>query len=279
MTPAATAAAATRAAAPSAATDRDPRVPFRVRDTDMAHSSAVAAWSSHRTGRLRGGPTDQRRTVAADGRALSSVPGGRGGAVVRALDRLHELGLVHPRAALHAQALGDVVEVRLRGVRVDAASRVTVVEVGPRLGAAAGGLRVARALLGLLLPVVADLLERRPCGGRAPPRSTAPRRRRASPATCPAPSSRTARGSRAGRCPCCWLASWRACRSSWCHRRGPCAVARQSRTREGGRGGIRDGRIPTGALLATRQGVRISTARTWRRTAPPDGWSDRSKEM
>src|SRR5689334_23933003 len=157
-TPVARAAAATSAAAPSPATDRDPRVPFRARDTDMAHSFAVAAWSPHRTGRLRGGPTDQRRTAAAVAGALSSVPGRRRGAVVGPLDRHHQLVLAHPRAARHAKALGDVVEVRLRGVRVDAASGLTVVEMGPRLGAAPGRLRVARPLLDLLLPVVADLL-------------------------------------------------------------------------------------------------------------------------
>src|SRR4051795_2281381 len=75
--------------------------------------------------------------------------------VVRLLDGVDELLLLHLRAAGDRQPLGDVEQVLLRGVGVDAA-------LGLPVGVpAAPGLRVGGALpaAGLLLPVVADLLE------------------------------------------------------------------------------------------------------------------------
>src|SRR4051795_8758616 len=79
----------------------------------------------------------------------------RGLLVVRLLDGVDELLLLHLRAAGDRQPLGDVEQVLLGGVGVDAAlgllARVP----------ATGGLRVGGPLpaAGLLLPVVADLLE------------------------------------------------------------------------------------------------------------------------
>src|SRR6266511_3217682 len=73
---------------------------------------------------------------------------------VRLLDRRDQLRLGHLRTAADVQLLRDVEQVLLAGIRVDAAR-------GPGLGAApAGRLGVARTLLRLRLPMVADLLER-----------------------------------------------------------------------------------------------------------------------
>src|SRR6185295_5387468 len=81
-------------------------------------------------------------------------PGLAGAPVVRLLDRLNQLNLGHPAAAADLKPLRQIQQVRLAGVGVDAAGGL-----GPG-AAAARRLGVTRALLGLGLPVVADLLER-----------------------------------------------------------------------------------------------------------------------
>src|SRR3954466_3419803 len=71
------------------------------------------------------------------------------------LDRVDELALVHRGASRDVETLGDVVEVRLAGVGVDAfVGRAA----SARCRAGLLGLLVRRALLVLGLPVVADLL-------------------------------------------------------------------------------------------------------------------------
>src|SRR4051795_1910172 len=77
----------------------------------------------------------------------------RGLLVVRLLDGVDEFLLLHLRAAGDRQPLGDVEQVLLLRVGVDAALGLLV-----RVPAT-GGLSVRRALLALLLPVVAHLLE------------------------------------------------------------------------------------------------------------------------
>src|SRR5689334_6835295 len=89
------------------------------------------------------------RTLDGSGRgsaALARLPG------VRLLQRVHELVLAHRGTAGDVEALGEVVQVGLAGVGVDA----TRCAATPT--ALLGGL-VAGALLVLGLPVVADLLE------------------------------------------------------------------------------------------------------------------------
>src|SRR4051794_18590860 len=92
------------------------------------------------------------------GSALA-LPRRRRGAVVRLLDRVHELVLVHPRPATHVEPFRDVHEVALGGVGVHPTGGVPVAATGARGSTALRSLGVARALGSLLLPVVTDLLE------------------------------------------------------------------------------------------------------------------------
>src|SRR5690606_8381967 len=76
-----------------------------------------------------------------------------GAAVVRLLDGVDQLALLHRRASADVELARDVHEVRLRGVRIDPARGVAV-----RPAPGLGGLLVGRALAALRLPVVAHLL-------------------------------------------------------------------------------------------------------------------------
>src|SRR3954467_9390308 len=73
--------------------------------------------------------------------------------VVRLLDRVDQLVLVHLRAALDVEPTGEVLQVLLARVRVDAPGRRQVAAA-----VTAGRLLVGRTVLGLGLPVVAHLL-------------------------------------------------------------------------------------------------------------------------
>src|SRR3954452_10573057 len=89
-------------------------------------------------------------------RLLPSAAALAGLTVVGTLDRCHQLVLVHPRPAPDVEPAGDLHQVLLRGVGIDAAGRLTATS---RIPARLGRLSIGRALLVLGLPVVADLLE------------------------------------------------------------------------------------------------------------------------
>src|SRR5690348_4904047 len=72
-------------------------------------------------------------------------------------DGVDQLALVHAAAAVDVELAGHVHQVGLRGIGVDPAGRLATAAAGR--GTAASSLGVARALLRLRLPVVADLLE------------------------------------------------------------------------------------------------------------------------
>src|SRR5664280_1626187 len=125
------------------------------------------------------------------GAAPPSV-GGLGAAglpAVGPVDGLDQLLLGHRRAALDAEALGQIVEMPLRGVGIHTAGGPPA---WPGRRATLGGLVVRQTLVLLGLPVVGDLLEavldgcRRRYAGRA--RRTAPRRIPASWRRCAVPS-------------------------------------------------------------------------------------------
>src|SRR6266545_1834617 len=103
--------------------------------------------------------TDYATALPPGPRRTSALPLARlaRAAVVGLLDRLDQLLLGHARAAADVEPLGDVHQVLLGGVGVDPAGRLATPPGGR---AAAGRLRIARALLALFLPLVADLLER-----------------------------------------------------------------------------------------------------------------------
>src|SRR4051812_33157485 len=86
----------------------------------------------------------------------SAAAGLRGLTVVRLVDRRHELVLVHLRPTRDVELAGELHEVLLARVRIDATGRLAVALSRGR--AAFGRLLVRRALLLLGFPVVGDLL-------------------------------------------------------------------------------------------------------------------------